>query len=74
MNTLTKKQYTPQRRNDATKRKEPKNKIMYVTTRPYNKLTDIEKILHSQSYKEVIIFGVKVSLYFCILLQNTLSR
>ena len=32
MNNLTKKQCTPQRRNDATKRKEPKNKIMYVSS------------------------------------------
>ena len=58
MYTLTKKQRAPRRKEDTKKRKEPKNKRIYVTTRLYDKLTDIKKTLHSKSYEEVISFMV----------------
>ena len=58
MNTSTKKQRAPRKRKDATIKKEPKNKKIYVTIRLYNKLTDIKKTLHSKYYQQVISFLV----------------
>ena len=39
----TKKERALQRKKDATERKDPWNKRIYVTTRLYNKIADIKK-------------------------------